>query len=140
MAKVEGIGGVFIKANKAKALADWYRDMLGVETEAMPDGRSFYKVFCTRDLHTSQVRENPVFAIEQTDIPLNKSIDHFTLNLRVDNLDEFLAKIKTLGVETEGEMLIWERGKHHWIRDLDGNRIELYQEIVPADQADIEDR
>ena len=129
MAKIEGIGGVFFKSNNAKALTEWYRDVLGVDTEPMPDGQSFYKVFNTRDYYTSQVRENPVFAIEQTDVPLKKAIDHFTLNLRVDKLDEFLAHIKTLGVETEGKMLVWEHGKHHWIRDLDGNRIELYEEI-----------
>jgi catechol 2,3-dioxygenase-like lactoylglutathione lyase family enzyme len=133
MANIEGIGGVFIKSNQAKALADWYRDVLGVETESMPDGRSFYKVFNTRDFYTSQPRENPVFAIEQTDESLDKSSDHFTLNLRVDNLDEFLGEIKGFGVETEGKMLIWERGKHHWIRDPDSNRIELYEEISPND-------
>jgi hypothetical protein len=133
MSKIEGIGGVFVKSNNAKALADWYKDMLGVETEPMPDGGSFYKVFNTRDFHTSQKRENPVFAIEQTDEPLDKTTDHFTLNLRVDNLEGFLDKIMTLGVETEGKMLIWERGKHHWVRDLDGNRIELYEEIILGD-------
>ena len=106
MPRIEGIGGVFIKSNNAKTLSDWYQDVLGVEMEPMPDGQSFYKVFSTRDYHSSQVRENPVFAIEQTDIPINRAIDHFTLNLRVDNLEGFLAKIKTLGVETEGEMLI----------------------------------
>lgn len=134
MAKIQGIGGVFIKSNNAKALADWYQDVLGIETESMPDGGSFYTVFYTRDFHTSEVRENPVFAIVQTDEPLGKKIDQFTLNLRVDNLEEFLLQIKTLGVETEGEMLVWERGKHHWIRDMDGNRIELYEEIFTGDQ------
>jgi hypothetical protein len=29
--------------------------------------------------------------------------------------------------------LEWERGKHAWITDLDGNRVELYEELFPAE-------
>ena len=129
MAKVEGIGGIFIKSNDVMALAAWYREKLGVETEAMPDGGSVFTVFFTRDFLTSRVRGNPVFAIEPAKETLPKGLDLFTFNLRVDDLDDFLAEIKTRGVEPEGEMLVWERGKHSWIRDLDGNRIELYEEL-----------
>ena len=32
------------------------------------------------------------------------------------------------------QRIAWEGGKHGWIRDLDGNRLELYEELpLPAD-------
>lgn len=130
MANIEGLGGVFIASKDARALADWYGDVLGIEMKPMPDGTSFYKVFFSRDVHTSQLRENPVFAIVPAEKDIQKGVDHFTLNLRVDNLEPFLAQIRSHGVKTEGEKLVWERGLLHWIRDLDGNRIELYEEIL----------
>ena len=65
MANIEGLGGVFIASKDARALADWYGDVLGIEMKPMPDGTSFYKVFFSRDVHTSQLRENPVLLLSQ---------------------------------------------------------------------------
>ena len=130
MARVKGIGGVFIDSNDASRLASWYHDMLGVETEKHPDRQGYYKVFPTRDVETRVVRENPVFAINQAERELAGGERGFVVNLRVDDLDGVLDQLRAKGVEAEGEMLIWERGKHAWIRDLDGNKIELYEEIL----------
>ena len=132
MTKVKGIGGVFIDSNHAEQLANWYMEILGVDMEEHPNGGSYYCVFQTRDYYTSQVRENPVFAINQVDEPLSKDQRGFTLNLRVDNMEAFLAMLESKGVQKEGKLLVWERGKHAQIRDLDGNRIELYEEVTPT--------
>jgi hypothetical protein len=35
-------------------------------------------------------------------------------------------------VEVEAQILEWERGKHAWIRDPDGNRVEIYEELFPG--------
>ena len=50
--------------------------------------------------------------------------------MRVDDLDAFLAELRAKGITNEGEIMVWEQGKHAWIRDLDGNRIELYEELL----------
>jgi catechol 2,3-dioxygenase-like lactoylglutathione lyase family enzyme len=134
MAIVAGIGGVFIYSNGVRKLRDWYQSVLGIETERHPDGESFYKVFITRDAQSSILRENPVFALIQAKEPLAESGRGFTLNLRVDELDQMLAQLRAKGVEVEPDILQWERGKHAWISDLDGNRIELYEEIIPEEQ------
>ena len=130
MASVEGIGGVFIDSEDAERLAAWYQDMLGIEMEAHPDGIGYYKMFTTRDVAGSFLRENPVFAINQAKTPLAKNGRGFVLNLRVDNLDVMLSELKERGVTVEEKILEWERGKHAWIQDLDGNRIELYEELL----------
>ena len=130
MTGVKGIGGVFIYSQDAARLAKWYEDVLGVELEAHPDGIGYYRVFPTRDAETSVLRENPVFAINQAEGPLAGEGRGFVLNLRVEDLDAYLELLRSRGVEVEEKLLEWERGRHAWIRDLDGNRVELYEEIL----------
>ena len=130
MSEVKGIGGVFIDSQDAVRLAKWYEDILGITMEPHPDGNSFYKVFSTRDAESSILRENPVFAINQAKGTLPNEDRGFTLNLRVDDLLGFLEQLRAEGAEVEEEILKWERGMHAWVHDLDGNRIELYEEIL----------
>ena len=130
MAEVQGIGGVFFYSNQPRALMEWYAEILGIDFEQHPDGsESYYKVFFTRDRESSVLRANPVFAINPAKQPLREGGPTYMLNLRVDNLDVFLAELKEKGVEAEPKMIAWEGGKHAWIQDPDGNRIELYEEL-----------
>ena len=130
MTRTQGIGGVFIDSMDAKRLAGWYQENLGIEMEAHPDGSSYYHVFSTRDAETSVLRDNPVFAINQAKAPLPEEGRGFILNFRVDDLYAFLEELRAKNVEVEDNTIEWEQGKHGWIRDLDGNKIELYEEIL----------
>jgi catechol 2,3-dioxygenase-like lactoylglutathione lyase family enzyme len=130
---VEGIGGVFLDSNDAAALAAWYREHLEIDFEEHPDGNSFFIVFRTRDVVSGDIRENPVLAISQTDIALAEPHRRgMVVNLRVDDLAVVLKRLRAMGVEVEEQTIEWEGGKHGWIRDLDGNRVELYQELPLA--------
>ena len=131
MATVRGIGGVFVDSMDAAKLSQWYEEKLGIVMEAHPDGIGYYHVFPTRDAATSHLRENPVFAINQSAEVLAETGRGFVLNLRVDNLAALLAQLRAHNVVVEDRVLEWARGKHGWIRDLDGNRVELYEEIMP---------
>ncbi len=131
MASVKGLGGVFIDSDDATALAGWYEEVLGIEMESHPDGIGYYCVFQTRDVETSVIRENPVFAINHAKEKLADKGRGFVINLRVDDLDAFLEQLRAQGVAIEERILEWERGKHAWIQDRDGNRVELYEEIFP---------
>ena len=127
---VQGIGGVFLDSNDASALADWYQRQLGIDFSEHPEGGSFYVVFQTRDPVTGEIRQNPVFAINQTDARLAPAQERgLTVNLRVSDLDEVLNGLTARGVEIDERRVTWEGGKHGWIHDLDGNRIELYEEL-----------
>lgn len=132
MASVQGIGGIFIDSENASQLAGWYQEMLGIKMEPHPDGTGYYHVFPTHDVEASIFRENPVFAINRVDGKLAEEGRGFVLNLRVDHLHGFLDQLRARGVSVEERVLEWERGKHGWIRDLDGNRVELYEEVLPA--------
>lgn len=136
MAHVQGIGGVFIDSEDAGRLARWYEEILGITMEGHPDGIGYFHVFETRDIETSVVRQNPVFAINQAQEPLAEKGRGFVLNLRVDDLNAFLDELRSRDVVVEDQVLEWELGKHGWIRDLDGNRVELYEEILAEGRGD----
>jgi predicted enzyme related to lactoylglutathione lyase len=134
MASIKGIGGVFIYSNDPQRLAHWYEQNLGLSFETMPDGNSYYVVLFSRDYETSVIRGNPVFAINPTEQQKSGNELHYMINFRVDNLDEYLKELELRGVAYEEEILVWERGKHAWVNDLEGNRIELYEEILQKDE------
>lgn len=131
MASVQGIGGVFVDSMDAERLAHWYEENLGITMEAHPDGIGYYHVFSTRDVDSTFIRENPVFAINQAKEALAEKGRGYVLNLRVDDLAGFLRQLRGKKVKVEDRVLEWERGKHGWIWDLDGNKVELYEEVIP---------
>ena len=129
MTAIKGIGGVFIYSNDPARLAGWYENVLGLAMESHPT-EGYYHVFWHKDPESGVLRENPVFAINGTDAPLAGAPRQFVLNLRVDNLDAFLERLRSQNVPIDPDILVWERGKHARIHDLDGNQIELYEELL----------
>ena len=49
------------------------------------------------------------------------------LNLRVDDLDAVLERLRTLGVVIDPKREDYDYGRFAWINDLEGNRVELWQ-------------
>jgi predicted enzyme related to lactoylglutathione lyase len=49
------------------------------------------------------------------------------LNLRVDDLDAILERLRTLGVVIDPKREDYDYGRFAWINDLEGNRVELWQ-------------
>lgn len=129
MTAIKGIGGIFIHSNDPARLARWYEDILGLAMESHPT-EGYYHVFWHKDPESGVLRENPVFAINGTDAPLTDAPRQFVLGLRVDDLDAFLEKLSGQNVPIDPNILVWERGKHARIHDLDGNQIELYEELL----------
>ena len=54
----------------------------------------------------------------------------FTLNLRVNSLDETIAHLKSKGVEVKGAE-VHPEGKFAWANDPEGNFLELWED-APA--------
>ena len=121
MAKVTGLGGIFIKVADTAATQKWYLDNLGVGGEygAMfpfkgdPDGYSLLSPFKA---------DTDYFA------PSN---ERFMINLRVDDLDQMIAELGAKGVAILGRQ-DEEYGKFAWILDPDGVKIELFEQIGGA--------
>jgi predicted enzyme related to lactoylglutathione lyase len=123
MARITGIGGVFLKCKgDSAALAKWYQEHLGLALEDFggavlrwPDDKADDQgitVWCLAD------KDSQWFS------PSDSS---FMINYRVDNLDELLAQLRCAGVAIVNGPESHENGKFAWIMDPDGNKVELWE-------------
>ena len=123
--RVTGIGGVFFKTKDPKAVKDWYRDHLGLNTDQW--GSTFW--WKNNEGDDCSTQWSPFK--EDTDY-FEPSKKEFMMNFRVENLDELLETLKSEGVQVIDKKESVEEGKFGWIVDLEGNKIELWE---PNDKA-----
>jgi len=122
MARVTGIGGIFMKARDPKALGEWYRTHLGIdvqdwggaafrwnEPEPQPYGTTAWCLF---------PESSTYFA---------PSSAPFMVNYRVENLAELLDALRSEGCTVDDKTDSSEFGKFGWVIDPEGNRIELWE-------------
>ena len=129
MAKITGIGGVFLKCKGDRAaLAEWYRKHLGMELE------DFGGAILKWPEDPSEDKGLTVWHLADHDSEwFSPSSSSFMINYRVDNLDEMLAQLKEGGVDVVSGPESHENGKFAWIMDPDGNKVELW-EPMPWDE------
>lgn len=122
--RVTGLGGIFFKAKNPAKLGAWYQKHLGLPVESW-GGCSFG----WRDAKNPKKKGATVWS------PFPGDTDYFgggkqahMVNYRVDNLKKVVAVLKKekvwidpKGIETS------EYGAFAWIKDGEGNRIELWQ-------------
>jgi len=125
---VDGIGGVFLYANDAKALSNWYAHHFGMRIETYEDGKVYGTEFKYRRLSDSYKIDSTVFSISQSKTPLPAERHECVVNYRVRDLVAFLAQLRADGIEVE-KTEDYDYGRFAWIRDPEGNRIELYQPL-----------
>ena len=125
---VEGIGGVFIHANDAKTLSNWYAHHFGLKLETYEEGKVYGTEFKYRRLSDSSKVDSTVFSISQTKTPLPADRRECVINYRLRDLNSFLEQLKSDGIEIE-KTEDFDYGKFAWIKDPEGNRIELYQPL-----------
>lgn len=122
--RITGVGGIFFKSKDPKALAAWYRDVLGITLE--PWGGAA--------LRTDAPGHPPVVvwnAFPQNSEYFAPSTQPYMVNFAVDDLDAFLARLKKKGVAVLKRDDTDPSGKFAWILDPEGTKIELWQ---PAPQ------
>lgn len=126
MARITGLGGIFYKAADPARTQAWYGETLGIGGEF---GAIFpWSVEAGKDAYSllSPFKESTEY--------FQPSAAAFMVNLRVDDLDGFLAGLEAKGVEILGRQ-DEEYGKFAWIVDCDGIKIELWEQIGPAPPA-----
>ncbi|MEU4801852.1 VOC family protein [Actinosynnema sp. NPDC023587] len=117
MAKVTGIGGVFLRARNPVRLAEWYRANLGVPMSEH-GAVTFHWVR----------EETTTFALFANDTDyFGEPGQRAMLNLRVDDLHALLGRLRERGVEILPQTEDSEFGRFGWVVDPEGNRIELWQ-------------
>ena len=123
MAKVTGIGGVFLKSKGEGAdLAEWYRTNLGLNLESW--GGAILNWSDDKADDGGMTVWSPADHDTKWFSPSESS---FMINYRIDNMDEMLEQLKANGVEIVGGPDSAENGKFAWVIDPDGNKVELWE-------------
>ncbi|HEY4125426.1 MAG TPA: VOC family protein [Rhizomicrobium sp.] len=117
---ITGVGGFFMKSKDPKALAAWYRDVLGLPIESW--GGALLRYDAPDHPH---VMVWNAFS-DATDY-MAPSTREFMLNFAVDDMDAFVAKLEAKGVKILKRDDSDPTGKFAWIMDPDGTKIELWQ-------------
>jgi len=113
---VNGIGGLFFRAQDPEALAKWYLEHLSV---GAPPGMFLWP----------QQAGPTVFQPFQADSDYFPAHKQWMLNLRVEGLNDLLAKLRAAGIEaiTKPEWDDPQVGRFARIHDPEGNAIELWE-------------
>jgi len=118
--RITGVGGIFLKSKDPKALAIWYRDVLGVPLE--PWGGAMLRYDTPG--HPPALVWN---AFPSTTGYFGPSTREFMIDFAVDDLDAYVARLTAKGVAILKRDDTGSEGKFAWILDPDGTKIELWQ-------------
>lgn len=118
MQRVTGIGGLFFRAKDPTALAQWYKDNLGV------------------DLIPTDYTQNPwtqeagptAFAPFPLDTDyFGDSAKQWMINFRVRHLDLMAEQLKAAGITVTIDPETYPNGRFARLHDPEGNPIELWE-------------
>ena len=129
MSVVQGIGGVFLYANDAAALAAWYTEKLGLSLKNW--GSTHGMKFPSADLEPAGRNAVTAFAIHQADKPLPEGVRTGRVNFRIRDLEGLVTRLRADGLEVtmEGDDTY---GRFAWVHDPEGNKIELWEPVAPS--------
>lgn len=119
MAKITGLGGVFYVVKDPEATRAWYRDVLGLDGEYGPLLN-----------WSEETGEKPYSLVShfKDDQYIQPGKGGFMINLRVDDLEGFVAQLKGAGVDVL-DSVDEGYGKFAWLLDPDGVKIELWEQV-----------
>lgn len=126
MAKITGIGGVFLKSRgDSAALARWYQEHLGLRLE------DFGGAVLRWPEDKGEDQGVTVWHLADRDSQwFSPSDSSFMINYRVDDLDELLEQLRAGNVAIIGGPESHENGKFAWVMDPDGNKVELWEPMA----------
>jgi predicted enzyme related to lactoylglutathione lyase len=119
--RITGVGGIFVTSKDPKALANWYRDVLGITLERWGGAILRYDA----PGHPPMALWN---AMPENSDEITPSHRDFMINFAVDDLDAYVARLETRGVKIlkrEAD----QTGKFATLLDPDGTKIELWQSL-----------
>ncbi len=124
MKRVTGIGGVFFKCQNTKKMKEWYSSHLGFPTDQYGTLFKWYEGFDSTK--TAYTQWSPFNEKTTYFAPSEKQ---FMLNYRVENLKALIPELKKEGVTIVDTMETYSYGKFIHIMDIEGNKIELWEQI-----------
>jgi predicted enzyme related to lactoylglutathione lyase len=125
MARVTGIGGIFLRARDPKALGAWYAQNLGIQLSEWGGAQFLWSDEVPPTTGSTAWSLFP--ANTKYFGPGNQSA---MINYRVDDLDALLTQLEAAGVSIDPKRENASYGRFAWITDPEGNRLELWQPLV----------
>jgi predicted enzyme related to lactoylglutathione lyase len=123
MAKATGLGGVFLRARDPKRLTAWYAEHLELAVTEWGG-----VVFVWDECAAPEGHGATVWSLFPADTEyLGESEQGAMLNFRVDDLDALLEQLAAKGVWVDPKRQDEVNGRFAWIRDGEGNRVELWE-------------
>jgi len=120
MAKVTGLGGIFLRSGDRKGLVNWYQQHLGIEPAKDFAGATFG----WREMDNPELAGSTILGLFEQG-PNNPP---FMVNFRVDDLDGILKQLRDAGFKVEDKTEDMEGiGKFGWITDPEGRLVELWE-------------
>ena len=117
---ITGVGGIFFKAKDPKALAAWYRDVLGMPVEAWGGAVLRYDA----PQHPPALAWN---AFPTSTKYFEPSKSGLMINYAVDDMDALLVRLRSKGVKILKRDDSDPNGRFAWILDPEGNKVELWE-------------
>jgi predicted enzyme related to lactoylglutathione lyase len=117
---ITGVGGIFFKAKDPKALAAWYRDVLGMPVEVWGGAALRYDA----PKHPPALAWNAFPAATKYFAP---STSGLMVDYAVDDMDALLARLRSNGVKVLKRDDSDANGRFAWILDPEGNKVELWE-------------
>ena len=124
MARVTGIGGVFLRARDPKALTAWYVDHLGFSP-----GEHGITFHWSDEVPSGTGLTTWSTFPQATDYFGAGSTQAVMINYRVDDLDALLHKLTEADATLKPKREDYSYGRFAWITDPEGNRLELWQPL-----------
>lgn len=125
---VRGLGGVFIYTDDPTALADWYREHLGLDSRYNEAVGAYYHEFRQREISDTARLLRTTWAILPRPDGGAHARDAVVINYLVPDLAALIEHLEAAGITVEKEER-YDYGHFAWIRDPEGNRIELFQDF-----------
>ncbi len=115
---INGIGGIFLKAQNPDKLCEWYEKYFGL---CRSERNSFI-------VPVEKLCPNyQLLIFLQHESTSNPSAKVCMLNFQVSELQETLSQLASAGTPIDDNVQETEKGLFAWVYDPEGNRIELYQ-------------
>ncbi|HVG26314.1 MAG TPA: VOC family protein [Acidobacteriaceae bacterium] len=125
MARVTGVGGVFLRSQDPKRLANWYAEHLGI---TLSDFLGVTFLWSDEVPQGTGMTAWSVFPEATT--YFGEGSQSVMLNYRVDDLDALLSQLERAGIWIDPKRENYAYGRFAWIRDCDGNRLELWEPLA----------
>lgn len=123
--KVTGIGGIFFYSDNPTETKEWYIENLGLDINEWGSS-SFESRNINKPDEINSLQWTPFKKGDEYFSPSKKG---FMINYRVQNIEEFVNKLKENSVTILDSITTYDYGKFVHIMDSEGNKIELWEPV-----------